>query len=156
MSTNLSGGTTGSGVVVAGSSTTFTAALNTSTSGVLTQSASLSAGDQQSLSGANPLHTLSQSIGLTVYGHAAPVYTPVTLDLGNIHAGSGAQTSAASIGVTNGVSGDLRANLNGSGHPLSNGVTLTSLSGVIPGGSGTTRPNWRQSRAQWARCSPRT
>ena len=135
LSSNLSGGPTGSGVVSAGNSASYTAALNTSTTGVLTQSASLSAGDQQSLSGASALNSLSQGIALTVYGHAVPVYSPTTLDLGNVHVGYAAQMSAGSIGVTNGVGGDLRANLNGSGAGINN-VSLTSLSGVAPGSTG--------------------
>ena len=72
LSSGLSGGT-GSAVVLSGSTGNYTATLNTGTIGMAqTQSFSLQAGDQQTLSGANALNTLNQTVTLNVLGHATP------------------------------------------------------------------------------------
>ena len=87
--------------------------------------------------GTTPILTQTTTDAVNVLGHAAPLDSPITLDLGTVHAGyASAITSAAGITVTNGSSGDPLANLKGSGAGA-NGVSLTTLSGVTPGNSGT-------------------
>jgi autotransporter-associated beta strand protein len=139
---NLSGGTTGSGVVPSGGTTLFSATgFDTTTVGLnKILVTSLSAGDQQSLSGAASLALLSQNVSYSVLGHANPVYSATAaLDLGSIHAGyTSAIASAGSLGVTNGNNGDPIATLYGSGSG-SNSVSLTSLSGIQPGSTGAVR-----------------
>ena len=132
-------GTSGSGSVAYGNSGSYAANFTSSTTGSYTISPTVA-----SFSGSNgttPVWSGTSTTTVTVLGHAAPVYTPATLDLGNVHAGYTAPiTSAASINVTNGVLGDARADLYGSGSGTS-GVSLTSLgsvsSGIAAGSSGT-------------------
>ena len=136
----LSGGT-GSAMVPAGCSATYSGVLNIGSIGPSqTQSFSLQAGDQQSLPGASGLGALSQTFTLSVLDHAAPSTSGSGLDLGTVHAGyAAAITSAGSLGVTNGTSGDLRANLYGTAAAGSNNVSLTPLGtigcGIQPGGT---------------------
>lgn len=73
---NLTGGT-GSAVVSAGGTAVYSVTGFSSTAVGLnnTITASLDAGDQQSLSGANSLGVLSQSVSYSVLGHSNPVLT---------------------------------------------------------------------------------
>ena len=132
-------GTTGLGVIGSGSSGTYTSTvLNTSTVGLgQTLVVSLKAGDQQTITGANPLGPLSQNITYNVYNHATSNLTSGTLSLGDIHAGyADPVTSGNSLTATNGTVSDVRVNLQGSATALGN-ISLNSLSGIASGGSGT-------------------
>ncbi|MCE9546734.1 MAG: autotransporter-associated beta strand repeat-containing protein [Planctomycetia bacterium] len=94
-------GTTGSGVVASGGSGTYTStALDSSTSGIgKTLAVSLKAGDQQTLSGANALTTLSQTVTYNVYDHAAPTLTIASGNNQSVIVGN--SLSAATLSLSN-------------------------------------------------------
>jgi fibronectin-binding autotransporter adhesin len=77
--TNLTGAT-GSGVIGSGGTGIYTATgIPTGTAGIgQTATLSLKTGDQQTVTGANPLTTLSQTLTYNVYNHATPTLTPAT------------------------------------------------------------------------------
>ena len=137
---NLSGGTgVGGAAVVANSGTgTYTATgFNTTTVGQnKTLVTSLYAGDQQLYSGASALTQQSQTVTYNVEGHANPLYTPVTLNVGTVHAGYAGTLASNSFSITNGAASDYRANLKAGG-TATGGVTLNNLSGIAAGASGT-------------------
>jgi autotransporter-associated beta strand protein len=90
LSSGLSG-PNGTAAIGSNSSGSYTATLNTSAAGVgQQQSFSLNAGDSQSITGANPLAGLSQSVTLNVYNHAIAGYNVVSgsQDFGAVHQGA--------------------------------------------------------------------
>jgi fibronectin-binding autotransporter adhesin len=134
LSTGLSG-TTGSGVIGSGASADYTASLNTGTVGAgQSQVFSLEAGDQQSLPGANSLSTYSATVALNVYGHAEPVVSGSTFNLGYIHEGYTAPVVSNTLAVTNGESGDYIVDLKADG-VTSGDLSLNGISGVGAGDS---------------------
>jgi fibronectin-binding autotransporter adhesin len=136
--TNLTGAT-GSGVIGSGGTGTYTVTgFNISSAGIgKTVAASLDAGDQQTITGANPLSALSQTITYNVFNHATSNLISGTLPLGPVHNGYAAPImSTANLPVTNGSITDDRVDLQGSAAPIGN-ISLNSLSGIVSGGSGT-------------------
>jgi fibronectin-binding autotransporter adhesin len=134
LSTGLSG-TTGSGVIASGAIADYTAALDTGTVGAgQEQVFSLDAGDQQTLSGANPLATYSATVALNVYGHADPVLSGTTLSLGYVHVGYASPVVSSTQLVANGTAGaymvDLKADAVASGN-----LTVNGVRGVASGSS---------------------
>jgi fibronectin-binding autotransporter adhesin len=132
-------GATGSGVIGSGGTGTYTATgISTGTAGIgQTATLSLKTGDQQTVIGANPLSTLSQTLTYNVYNHATSNLTSGTLNLGLVHVGyAGPITSTNSLTATNGSVVDTRVDLQGSA-PAAGNISLNNLTGIASGGSGT-------------------
>jgi fibronectin-binding autotransporter adhesin len=83
----------------------------------------------------NSTGTQNASVTVNVYDHALPLYAPAVMNLGYVHAGYAAPVTSNSFSVTNGNPGDYRVNLTAGGPTGTSGITLTSLSGILPGGS---------------------
>jgi fibronectin-binding autotransporter adhesin len=131
--TNLTG-TTGSGVIGSGTSGTYSStSLNTSTAGVgQTLAVSLQAGDQQTIVGANPLSTLSQTITYNVYNHSTPI---LAVTVGNNQSGIvGSTLSNATLTLFD-ISGAVPAPLDV--NALTN-LTGATGSGAVASGTTTT------------------
>ncbi|MCE9556361.1 MAG: PEP-CTERM sorting domain-containing protein [Planctomycetes bacterium] len=127
-------GSTGSGVVASGGTGTYTStALDNSTAGIgKTLGVSLKAGDQQTITGANALSTLSQTITYNVYNHAAPT---LTIAGGDNQSAIVNNALAAATATLSNTAGSVPAPLDV--NTLSN-LSGTTGSGVVAsGGSGT-------------------
>ena len=130
--TNLTGAT-GSGIIASGSTGTYTATgYNTSVAGLgQTLAVGLKAGDQQTISGANPLTTLSQGLTYNIYNHATPLFTPLT---GANQSGIvGSTLAKATYSLTDSGTVPVPLDVNS----LSNLTGATGLGVVASGGSGT-------------------
>ncbi len=79
------------------------------------------------------------TVTVNVYGHASPVSMPVTLALGNIHAGySSPVNSSTNFTVANGSSGDYRVNLKGTASAGADNVSINNFGGLQPNGTAAT------------------
>ena len=128
-------GSTGTAVVASGGTGAYTATgFDTTTVGLSkTLGTSLSAGDQQSLSGANALATKSASVTYSVYDHASGSAGGI-LALGNIHTGYGSPVTSNTVSATN--ASGTRVDLAGGAAAIGN-ISLNSLTGIIAGNSGS-------------------
>jgi uncharacterized protein YhjY with autotransporter beta-barrel domain len=136
--TNLIG-STGSGIVASGASAVYTATgFQTSMPGYnQTVTVSLNAGDQQTIVGASPLSTLSQAITYNVVEHADSTLTSGTLVLPVDHVGyTTPEASMNTLSTTDGTVQSDRVDLDGSA-PVTDDITLSSVSNVVSGGSAT-------------------
>ncbi|MEI8340283.1 MAG: autotransporter-associated beta strand repeat-containing protein, partial [Verrucomicrobiota bacterium] len=127
-------GNTGSGVVGSGSTEIYSVTgFNTITVGLgKSLSTSLHAGDQQTITGAGAMGSLSQNLTYNVYDHASGLASG-TLALGNIHQGYASPVTSSSVSATN--ASGTRANLMGSATPNGN-ISLSNLSGIVSGSNG--------------------
>ena len=132
-------GIAGTVVVASGGSSPYSATLNTGTAGLSqSQAFSLKAGDEQALSGASPLGTLTQSIsGLSVYNHAAGALSGgTTLTIPSVIVGYGSAVSSNLLTVSNTAANPAGALLTTGSTSLSN-VTLNNANNVAAGGTGS-------------------
>ena len=135
LSSGLSG-STGTAVIASGGSGTYVATLSTAAAGLSqSQSFSLKAGDQQSLSGASALGTLTQSVsGLNVYNHAAGVLSGgTTLTIPSVIVGYGSSQSSNTLTVSNTAANPGGALMTTGSTSLGN-VTLNNVNNVLAGG----------------------
>ena len=135
LSSGLSG-STGTAVIPCGGSGSYIAALSTAAAGLSqSQSFSLKAGDEQALSGANALGTLTQSItGLNVYNHAAGALEWLaTLTIPPVIVGYGSPVSSNALTVTN-TAASPGGVLKTTGSTSLGNVTLNNVGNVAAGG----------------------
>jgi autotransporter-associated beta strand protein len=111
-------------LIASGSSQTYTATLSTGTLGTQTQTFSLNAGDDQTLSGASPPADISTGVTLTVLSHAAPSLTV-----------SGGNNQRAMFGTT-GINAGLSLSNGTSGQTGLASLDVNSLGTCVSGGTG--------------------
>ncbi len=149
--TNVTGTVAGTTTVAAGST-------SSAVTGLSFNGATVGASQSGSFTLTDPNATNSPQTGtvsVNVYDHATSNLTTGTLALGNIHVGYTAPVTSNSLTATNGSNTDFRVNLKGNATPSGN-ISLSSISAVAPGGSGTVQATLATGQAIGAISTPFT